>query len=188
MNSLVYIITGIIMFFLIVGMTLFLLFTRRGKNITAQIIFNKKYVVCHLTRPASDSEEIHRVVPKSDYMTTVGKYDYDLKPEYALFRWKGRLHYLLEENDAIPKYIKRTDSNQEILMQVQEIKTALHNRSYDFLYAKNKNIALIVACAGMFIAILVAIYAIYKIGQISPMIEWLYAHPPSSTTTIVTGK
>lgn len=189
--NIVYIVLAIIAFFLIAGIGIFLFFTRIGRNLLTQIVFNKKYVICHVVNENTDFEEIWKVVPKKDSLTKVNKFDYDLNPRYALLRWKGRLHFRINDKDVIPQYVGRTDSNEEILIQVQEIRTALHNNAYDWLYAKKQNIALILCGVALFISLLVAVYAVYKIGQISPMIEWLYAHPPASesvVTTVTTGK
>lgn len=173
------------MVMLIVGVVMFLAFTRVGKNLITRMFDGKKYVICHIKRASTDFEEIYNIVPKPDYYTTVGKYDYNLNPKYALMRWKGRLHFQLNEADAIPVYLNRTEDKAEVLQQVQEIKTALHNKAYNFLYGKAPNIALIIACVACAIAILVAIYGIYEIQKISPMITYLYEHPPQATNIIV---
>lgn len=178
----------VIVMFVLMLMTLpiiYLAFTRQGKNTVIKYLNNKKYVICHVKRQSTDFDEIWQVVPKPDHYTTVGKFDYDLNSQYAMMKWNGRLHFYLDEADAIPKYIGRKDSKEEILMQVQEIKTALHNKAYNFLYGKSPNIALIIACVACAIALLVAIYGIYEIQKISPMIDWLYQHPSQAGNIIV---
>lgn len=166
----------------------FIAFTRQGKNLRVKYLENKKYVICHIKRASTDFEDIWNIVPEPDYLTTVGKFDYNLNPQYAMMKWKGRLHFHLDEADVIPRYLKRTDSKEEILFQVQEVKTALHNKAYAFLYGKSPNIALIVACVGLGIALLVAVYGIYEIQKISPIINWLYDHQQQvANVTIVTG-
>jgi hypothetical protein len=182
MNA-IFILLAIIAFFVIVCSGIFLLFTRQGKNLLVQWTKNKKYVVCHIKSASTDFVEIWKVVPAADYLTQIGKYDYDLNPKYAVLVWKGRLHYTLNENDVIPAYLSRLDSKAEILIQVQEVRTALHNKAYDFLYMKNKNIALILCGVGLVIAILVAIYGIYEIQRVAPLIQWLYDHPPQAAPT-----
>jgi hypothetical protein len=99
-------------------------------------------------------------------------------------KWKSRLHFYLNEADAIPRYLTRSDSNQEVLMQVQEIKTALHNKAYNFLYGKSPNIALIVACVGMAIAILLAVYGVYEYQKMAPIVDYVYAHQIAIDSTI----
>jgi hypothetical protein len=164
-----------------------LAFTRPGKNLLIKIFENKKYVICHVKRASTDFEDIWNIIPNPDYFTTVGKFDYNLNPQYAMMKWKGRLHFHIDEGDAIPKYINRKDTPQEILMQVQEIKTALHNKAYNFLYGKSPNIALIIACVACGIALLIAIYGIYEIQKIAPMITWLYEHPPQAIVAPIVG-
>lgn len=179
MNT-IYIFISLIIVVLAVGTGVFLFLTRPGKNIVTTYLFNKKYVICHLNNKNTGYEEIWKVVPKPDFMTTVGTYDYNLNPNYAIMSWKKRLHFMLNEADAIPEYPKRKDTKEEVLIQVSEVKTALHNNAYKIIYGKNKDIALILCAVALFISIIVALYAIYTIGTISPMIEYLYAHPPGN--------
>lgn len=138
-----------------------------------------------MKRQSTDFIDIYKVVPEKDFLTHVANGQYNLNPAYAMMIWKGRLHFLLFENDSIPKYVNRTGSNEEIMFQTKEITTALENRAYDFLYQKNKNIALILAGVGLFISIMVAIYAAYEISQVAPILQWLYEHPPKELGVIV---
>lgn len=169
----------------VVGIVFFLAFTRAGKNLTKRLLDSKKYVICHLKRPSTDFDEVHYIIPSPDYLTVVGKFDYNLNPQYAMMKWKGRLHFHLNEGDSIPDYLHRKDSKEEILCQVQEIKTALHNKSYSFFYGKSTNVAMIIAIVACAISILVAIYGIYEIQKISPLITWLYENPPQVANVIV---
>jgi hypothetical protein len=184
----IYIITMLIMFFMLAGIWLYLSFTRAGKNLVTKILFNKKYVICHLKNSSTDFIEIWRIVPEKDFITTVGKGKYNLNPAYALLNFNHRLHFMLSENDVIPQYIKRTNTNDEIVIQVKEVKTALENKAYELLYGKYKDIAMVIACIGLLIAICVSVYAIYTIQNISPMIEYLYAHPPAQEVVKVVAK
>jgi len=159
-----------------------LVFTRQGKNLVVRLTANKKYVIVHLKRAHTDFEDIWNIVPSPDYYTTVGKYDYDLNPQYAVMKWKNRLHFQLNENDAIPQYLSRKDSRDEILVQVREIRTALHNRAYELLFGKSPNIAMIIALIACLISAIIAIYGIYEIQKIAPIIQWLYEHPPQELT------
>jgi len=177
MNT-IYIFIAIIFAVLIASVGVFLTLTRRGKNLIKTMFFNRKYVVCHLQNKNTGFEEVWKVVPNPDFITTVGKFDYNLNPNYAIMSWKKRLHFKLNEADVIPEYPKRTDTNEEVLIQVSEIKTALHNNAYKIIYGKKMDIALIVCGIALFLSLIVAIYAIYTIGTISPLVEWLYAHPP----------
>jgi len=164
---------------------MYLAFTRPGKNYVTKILQSKRYVVCHLHRAATDFDEVYLVVPKPDFYTTVGKFDYNLNPNYSILKWNARLHFYLNEADAIPRYLTRSDSNIEVLMQVQEIKTALHNKAYNFLYGKSPNIALIIACVGMAIAILVAVYSVYEYQKMAPIVEYVYTHQIAVESVIV---
>jgi hypothetical protein len=162
----------------------YIAFTRPGKNLITKLLQSKKYVVCHLHSASTDFDEVYLVIPNPDFFTKVGKFDYNLNPNYAIMKWKSRLHFYLNEADAIPRYLTRSDSNQEVLMQVQEIKTALHNKAYNFLYGKSPNIALIVACVGMAIAILLAVYGVYEYQKMAPIVDYVYAHQIAIDSTI----
>lgn len=183
--NMIYLLLVVIITIIIASAGIFLFLTRPGKNIVTSILFNKKYVVCHLYNKNTSFEEIWRVVPSPDFMTKVSKFDYCLKPEYAIMRWKGRLHFRLNEADVIPEYPQRKDTKEEVLIQVSEVKTALHNNAYKIIYGKKADIALILCAIALFISIIVALYAVYTIGNISPMIEYLYAHPPGNTGVTV---
>lgn len=150
--------------------------SRYGKNLFNIIFKNRKFVVCHLKLAATDFTDEWLVVPNKDNYTQVGKYHYDLNPKYSVLKHKGRLHFILDENNAIPNHLSK-DNVDDITFQVQELKTALENRASEFLFAKNKNIALILCAIGFVISLLIAIYAIYTIREISPIISWLYEHP-----------
>lgn len=179
--NIIYIFLAIVITIIIASTGVFLFLTRPGKNIVTAFLFNKRYVICHLNNKNTGYEEIWKVVPKPDFMTTVGKYDYNLNPNYAILSWKKRLHFKLNEADVIPEYPARKDTKEEVLIQVSEVKTALHNNAYKIIYGKNKDIALILCAIALFISIIVALYAIYTIGTISPMIEYLYSHPPGNS-------
>jgi hypothetical protein len=143
------------------------------------MLFNKKYVICHLRHASTEFVDVHLVVPSGDFITNVGKGVYNLNPAYAVISYGKRLHFVLNENDVVPAYFSRTNSNQEIIIQVKEVKTALENKAYELLYGKMKDIGFIIACLGLLIAIVVGVYAVYTIQNVSPMIEYLYTHPPA---------
>ena len=161
-----------VMMVLLVGLSgAFLMFTRQGKNIVITYIQNKKYVICHVKKASTGFIDEWKVVPKPDYITKVGSYDYDLNPRYAVLEWKKRLHFMINEGDVIPQYLSRTDSNEEILIQVQEVRTALHNTAYDFLYRKNQNLALLVAFAALFLVLIALVYAVYEIQKVDSLLS-----------------
>jgi len=100
--------------------------------------------------------------------------------------WKKRLHFKLNEGDATPEYLTRTYTDvNEILTQVDEIDTAINTRAYKIIYGKKMDIALILCGIALFLSFIVAVYGIYTIGQVTPLIEWLYAHPPTNGNVTV---
>lgn len=159
----------------VVGATMFLFLMRKGKNILADIIFNKKYVVCHLKNENTGFVEIWKVVPPTDKMTKVGNHYYNLNPNYALLSWKNRLHFQLNRGDVIPRYFERTNSKEEILIQVDEIDTAINTKAYKIIYGKEKNITLLICAAALLLALVTAIYAIYTIDKINATMTIIYA-------------
>ncbi|MDD5407070.1 MAG: hypothetical protein PHE73_09055 [Sulfurovaceae bacterium] len=169
MNPVTLLITILLLFGLI-GVSLFMAFTRQGKNLYVQLFHRKKYVICHLKHLATDYMDVYRIVPEKDYLTPVSKGIYDLNPNYKLFEWKGRLHFLLEENDVVPKYIQRKDTTEEILIQVNEVRTALNSCAYDELFGKKKEIAIFIACVGLLISILVGVYTVYELQKLNDLL------------------
>lgn len=167
------IIIYMLLFFGIVASGMVLFFTRWGKNRIAEMAFRKKYVVCHLKNENTGFEEIWKVVPPVDKMTLVGQHYYNLDAKYALMTWRGRLHFQLNEKDVVPEYLKRTGSTEEILIQVGETDTAINTRAYKIIYGKEKNIALILCATAFMIAILITIYAIYKINSFETTMQFV---------------
>lgn len=165
----------------IIGMMIFMgviyaVFSRQCKNLYHKYVHARRYVVCHLKMPGTQFTDEWDVVPEKNHFTTVGKYQYDLNPKYAILEYRGRLHFKLDENNAIPRHLDH-DNNEEILFQVQEIRTALENRAAEWIYRKNNSIALIGMAIAWFITLIALIYVIYKMQQVSPILDWLYAHP-----------
>ena len=160
-----------LMGFGVIASMLFLTMSRTGKNILTSIAFRKKYVVCHMKNENTGFTEIWKVVPPTDKLTSVGKHHYNLKPEYSIIEWKGRLHFQLSEGDVIPRYLSRTNTKEEILIQVDETDTAINTRAYKIIYGKQKDIALIIGGIALLIALLTAIYAIYSIDKFGSAIQ-----------------
>lgn len=167
------IVVMIIFFITMIGSVLFLLFTRRGKNIVTKILFSKKYVTCNLINPATDFVDKWYIVPKADFYTKVGKYFYNLNPQYASKKLEGRLVFDLDLNDAIPLYQTRTNSNEEIIQQVIELRTALENNVKEFLFKKQSNLILIAVAVGWLITIIVLVFAIYTIQSNNYILDGL---------------
>ena len=181
--NIMYILLAIVAALMVAGAGVFLTLTRPGKNMVNEYLFRKKYVICHLQNKNTGFEEIWKVIPSPDFMTKVSKYDYNLNPNYATMSWKKRLHFRLNEADVIPEYPKRKDTDEEVLIQVSEVKTALHNNAYKIIYGKKVDMALIICGIALFISLVVAIYAVYTISQINPLVTWLYEHPPNGNST-----
>ena len=175
MDYIMLVIAIMITMFIFMGI-IYAVFSRQCKNLFHKIVHAKKFVVCHVKMTSTNFVEEWLVRPAPDYLTKVGKYQYDLNPKYHILEHKGRLHYLLHENDAIPKRVTPY-TNEEILFQVEEIKTALENRAAEWIYRKNNSIALIGMALAWFLTLVALIYLLYKIQQISPILDWLYAHP-----------
>ena len=164
------IIVMVITMFITVGIVLFMAFTRQGKNIYHQIFNSKRYVICHLKTASTDFIHDYRVVPEPTYLTKVRKGTYDLNPIYATLKWRGRLHFNLNENDVIPQYPGRTGSRDEILIQVKEVETALNSSAYDELFKRDRMTALMLAGIALLITILTSIYIIYELSQIKDVL------------------
>lgn len=162
-EMIIMIIVVITTFIFMIGMVLFLVFTRKGKNTVTKIVYRKKYVICNLINPSTDFVDEWFVVPRPDFYTKVGKYHYNLNPTYATKKLNGRLVFDIDINDAIPLYQKRKNTEEEIIQQVIELETAIDNNVKEFLYRKQQNMALIIAFVALAIAIVVALYAIYTV-------------------------
>lgn len=188
LETAILIIVVLTMIIAIIGAVLFLVFTRKGKNLVTKIVYTKRYVICHLSNPNTEFVDDWYVVPRPDFYTKVGKYLYNLNPDYATRKEKGRLHFDLDVNDAIPIYPKRTNSDEEIIQQVIEVQTAIDNNVKDFLYRKQQNIALIIAFVALAIAILIALYAVYTIQTNNAILDQLKEQLLSDTRTVIQGK
>jgi len=58
----IYILLSILITVSIAGIAVFLLLTRPGKNLLKTILFNRKYVVCHLQNKNTGYSETWRVI------------------------------------------------------------------------------------------------------------------------------
>lgn len=161
----------IIVIFLIVFAAL--RFRRKIKNTYTAIFDFKKFVVVHVRNPATKFMDTYNVVPNFEGLTSVGEFQYTLRPDNAIMEWKGRLHYLVDKDDTIPKSISERTS-KDVLVSVYQVRSALRSKAYDILYGEQKNIALLVCFIALMITIVIAIYALYTINNISPMVETIY--------------
>ena len=141
-------------------------FPRQTMNAFMKIIpaWRKRYVVCHV-RYSGGLSEVFKVVPNLTGLTKVGKYSYQLEEKYAIMKFNNRIHYILDEVNAIPRTL--TDiSKDDVIFQAAEIQTALNNSVMDYLFSRKKEILII----GLFIVAIISIFAIvYNIIQINDL-------------------
>lgn len=154
----------------IVGLVVMLAYTffpRQTKNFFTRMTKRKRFVVCHMRYTNTTFEDEFVVVPESDYLTEVKKFSYDLNPKYAIGYWKKRLHFVLDENNTIPKHFIK-DDNEEVVFQAMEIQNALNNNVTEYLFTKRKEILIM----GLFIiAIAATIAIVYSIIRINELVE-----------------
>lgn len=155
----------LLLFGSIIGMS-FVFFTRQTKNFFISILgkYKKRYVVCHMIYQ-NGMEDVFNVVPNAEGMTMVGKYSYQLIDKYVTLYHKKRAHFVLNENDAIPRHFER-QTNESIIFQASEIQTALNNEVMDFLFSKKKDIMMMVLVFLVIISIAVMAYNIYEINKL----------------------
>ena len=148
----------------------YILFTRQMTNLAMRVLpkLKKRYVVCHL-RYQAGLEDIYNVIPNPQGLTKVGSYSYELGDKYVALSFNKRKHYVLQENDTIPKTFEG-QTDESIIFQAAEIQTALNNTVMEYLFSKKKDILIL----GLFIiavaAILCIIYNIYEIAKLKEMI------------------
>ena len=149
----------------------FVLFKRKTMNFLRMIIpkWNKRYVICHL-RFQAGLEEIHNVIPNQQGLTKVGEYAYLLSEKYIILTHNKRVHYILNEADAIPAICAAT-KKEDIIFQAAEIQTALDNNVMEYLFSQKKDLLI----WGLFILIFIAIaaigYNIVTLGELKTMLS-----------------
>ena len=149
----------------------YIVFTRKTKNFFMKIIpaWRKRYVICHLTYQAG-LVDVFYVIPNKLGLTTVGKFDYLLNEKYIALTFKKRHHYVLDENDSIPKtYIAHT--KEEVIFQTSEIKNALENNVMEYLFSKKKELLIIGLFIIATIATLAIIYNIININELKTIVS-----------------
>lgn len=149
-------------------------FRRKIHNTYIAWLEHKKFVVVHVQNPATRFSDTFNVVPDFEKTTEVNGFRYCLRKDNAVIEWKGRLHFLVEKDNAIPKTISDRTVN-DVALSVYQIRSALRSKAYDILYGEQKNIAFLIALAALVISLLVAIYAIYTLNHINPLVETIYA-------------
>lgn len=144
------------------------LFPKQTKNLLMKLIpaWKKRYVICHM-RYQGGLSEVFYVIPNLQGLTQVGKYSYQLIDKYSCFTWNNRLHFVLDENDAIPRNFE-IQTKESVIFQSAEIQTALNNSVMDYLFSRKKEMLII----GLFIVAIIAILAIvYNIIQTNELKE-----------------
>lgn len=145
-------------------------------NFFHSVFRRKSYVVCHMKNPATDFIDDWLVVPDKEKLTKVGGGYYDLADRYSILKFNGRLHFLLQKNNAIPIHLGK-DNNDEILIQVAEITAALEAKPYRYLLNPKTDWKFYIAIVGLAISIIIGLYALNMINQMKPILEWMYTHP-----------
>jgi hypothetical protein len=147
----------------------FVFFTRQTKNFFISILgkYKKRYVVCHMIYQ-NGMEDVYNVVPNPEGLTQVGKLSYMLIDKYVTLYHKKRAHFVLDENDTIPRHFER-QTNESIIFQASEIQTALNNEVMAFLFSKKKDVMMIIVCFLVILSIAVMAYTIYEINSLMSM-------------------
>ena len=158
----------LLIFGCIIGLS-FVFFTRQTKNFFIALLpkYKKRYVICHM-RYANGMEDIFNVVPNPDGLTEIGNYSYKLLDKYITLIHKKRAHFVLDENNAIPRHFEK-QTTESIIFQASEIQTALNNEVMAFLFSKKKDILMAIVLITCVLAIAVMVYTVYKIDSLMSM-------------------
>lgn len=162
----------IMLFFLIIAAAIYIAYPRQTKNFVIATVKRKRFVVVHMNLAGTQFKEDYNVVPEKDKLTLIKKFGYDLNEKYATMMWKKRLHYIVDENNSIPKHFT-TDNNEEVLFQAKEIGNALRNDAYEKLFTKKQDLALILCAAFAVLLLVVVIYDAYVIVQANSLMTRL---------------
>ena len=158
----------LLIFGCVIGLS-FVFFTRQTKNFFISFLpkYKKRYVVCHMIYQ-NGMEDVYNVVPNPEGLTQVGKFSYQLIDKYVTLYHKKRAHFVLNENDTVPRHFER-QTNESIIFQASEIQTALDNEVMAFLFSKKKDIMMLVLMALSVLSIAVMVYTIYEIDKLMSM-------------------
>jgi len=106
----------LLIFGCIIGLS-FVFFTRQTKNFFIALLpkYKKRYVVCHMVYQ-NGMEDVYNVVPNPDGLTKVGDFSYQLIDKYITLHHKKMAHFVLNENNAIPRHFER-QTNESIIFQ-----------------------------------------------------------------------
>lgn len=151
-----------------------IIFRKKLRNLGIAIAKRKSYVVVHMKHEGTGFWEHYNVVPDADKSTQIGKMNYTLHPQFAAFPWKGRLHYIVQEFDAVPThYVVDGQENEDILFQAHEIQAALTNQVAEMLFRQRLLIYFVILAVVAGIGFVVVAYDIYQIQNIQKVIQAL---------------
>lgn len=156
---------------IIIGVIAYGLFPRITKNVLCKFIpaWNKRYVVCHMTYQAGMRNVFH-IIPNHSGLTQVGKYSYNLSEKYAVLVHAKRFHFILDENDVIPRNFE-PQTKDTITYQAAEIQTALDNNVMEYLFSKKKELLIFGLFILGIISVLAIVYNIYELNAIKAVLE-----------------
>ena len=149
----------------------YVVFPRKTKNFFMDVLpaWKKRYVICHLTYQAG-LVDVFYVIPNKLGLTTVGKMEYMLNEKYSALVFNKRVHYVLNETDAIPKtFIEHT--KEEVIFQAAEIKTALENNVMEYLFSKKKELLIIGLFIIAILATLAIVYNIINVNELKTIVQ-----------------
>ena len=158
----IFLVIGII-FTLFITALIYILFPRQTRNFIVAIRKRKKYVVCHLKRCNTDFIDIYNVVPESDKLTHIDNFDYNLHPKYSVLKYKGRLHFLLNEENSIPA----TTIQPDLVFASHEIRDGLNNKVVSELFTRKKDIMLLIMMGLSGVMIIVMLYTVSVLNKVN---------------------
>jgi hypothetical protein len=146
-----------------------------------------------------------------------GKKTYQLNPDNMAYRKKGRGHFILNEEDSMPLkfreielvdeniiykhgdriYFKSDDKGKALKLEprtdddyiigADRVDQGMYSKSLRILHGPEDKIAFYIALVAVLIALGAAIYSVYSIGQIMPLVQTIYEKVTPDMITI-TGK
>jgi len=186
----------------------YLMFMRACNNAFIAIFKRKSYVVCHVRKSATRKPVIYFVIPDvvNNYLTRVGgRKTYQLNPDNASYKEKGRSHFIINEEDAMPLKFReieiRDDSilyrtkdhiyfksdekgkalkldsrtDDDYIIGADRVDQGMYSKSLRILHGQEDKLAFYIALVALLIAIGAAIYGYYTINKIMPLVEVIYS-------------
>ena len=146
-------------------------FPRRTNNVLVKFIpaWNKRYVVVHIRYPSGKLEP-WLIIPNLQGLTTVSKYAYNLDEKYAVLRYEGRLHFIVDEINAIPAQFEPV-TKEQVIYNAAEIKTALNNTVMEYLFSRKKELLIMGLFGLAILSILFMVYLSYELSAIRGIVE-----------------